>query len=166
MTHEYAGLRRAYRCPTFDLHMTNISNKYLSFGNPSQLIPISNARPNVTLRGVLPMPSMTTETSVEQFELSSYTPSRSQTQTTDGSGGHDGVPGEDVLIQELKPVDGGVAAWTVLITAFVFEAVLWGRYKAPTPTRLKCELLGHRLSHLVRCLPGILLHFTAIRRKF
>jgi MFS family permease len=81
------------------------------------------------------MATSTTQISVEQFELSRYTPSRSQTQTSEGSGGHERVPGDDVLIQELKPVDGGVSAWTVLITAFVFEAVLWGTHE-PLSLRL------------------------------
>jgi hypothetical protein len=26
----------------------------------------------------------------------------------------------------LKPVDGGLAAWRVLLAAFMFEAILWG----------------------------------------
>lgn len=34
---------------------------------------------------------------------------------------------ETVLVyQQLKPVDGGPAAWRLLIAAFVFEAILWG----------------------------------------
>ncbi|KAL2060392.1 hypothetical protein VTL71DRAFT_9787 [Oculimacula yallundae] len=33
---------------------------------------------------------------------------------------------ENVVIQQLLPVDGGAAAWKVLIAAFVFEALLWG----------------------------------------
>lgn len=28
--------------------------------------------------------------------------------------------------QELVPVDGGPAAWRLLCTAFMFEALLWG----------------------------------------
>lgn len=28
--------------------------------------------------------------------------------------------------QQLLPVDGGIAAWRLLCTAFVFEALLWG----------------------------------------
>jgi hypothetical protein len=27
---------------------------------------------------------------------------------------------------QLKPVDGGRAAWTVLVAGFIFEALLWG----------------------------------------
>ncbi|KAH6664507.1 MFS transporter, MCP family, solute carrier family 16, member 10, variant [Halenospora varia] len=34
--------------------------------------------------------------------------------------------GDDVIIQQLGLVDGGLAAWKVLIAAFVFEAILWG----------------------------------------
>ena len=55
-----------------------------------------------------------------------------QTSQSSGSGGQvvgsaaDNSPTDDVVIQELKPVDGGVTAWTVLIAAFVFEAILWG----------------------------------------
>jgi hypothetical protein len=35
---------------------------------------------------------------------------------------------EDRVIQQLLPADGGSAAWRVLISAFVFEALLWGAY--------------------------------------
>ncbi|PVH81254.1 MFS general substrate transporter [Cadophora sp. DSE1049] len=34
--------------------------------------------------------------------------------------------GENVVIQQLLPADGGPAAWRLLIAAFVFEALLWG----------------------------------------
>jgi hypothetical protein len=36
--------------------------------------------------------------------------------------------------QSLQPVDGGIAAWRVLIAAFVFEALLWGGIHAPSYT--------------------------------
>lgn len=41
-----------------------------------------------------------------------------------------GIVDEDqgVVIQQLLPADGGVAAWRLLIAAFVFEALLWGKY--------------------------------------
>lgn len=29
--------------------------------------------------------------------------------------------------QTLEPIDGGWAAWRLLLAAFVFEALLWGR---------------------------------------
>jgi predicted secreted protein len=34
----------------------------------------------------------------------------------------------EVTIQQLKPADRGPDAWKLLITAFVFEALLWGMY--------------------------------------
>lgn len=30
---------------------------------------------------------------------------------------------------QLKPVDGGLDAWRVLLAAFMFEAILWGVYQ-------------------------------------
>lgn len=41
-------------------------------------------------------------------------------------GGFEDVEGRDIVVQQLKPVDGGPDAWKVLIAAFVFEALLWG----------------------------------------
>jgi hypothetical protein len=76
------------------------------------------------------MATTTIQTSLEQFELSDWTPSgpsRSPTQNSEYPVlSANNVASDETVIQELKPVDGGVAAWTVLITAFVFEAVLWG----------------------------------------
>lgn len=31
---------------------------------------------------------------------------------------------------QLKPVDGGLAAWRVLLAAFMCEAILWGEWKS------------------------------------
>lgn len=42
-------------------------------------------------------------------------------------GGVQDVEGRDIVIQQLKPVDGGPDAWRVLIAAFIFEALLWGK---------------------------------------
>ncbi|KAH7416878.1 major facilitator superfamily domain-containing protein [Cadophora sp. MPI-SDFR-AT-0126] len=36
------------------------------------------------------------------------------------------LEGENVVIQQLLPADGGPAAWRLLVAAFVFEALLWG----------------------------------------
>lgn len=33
---------------------------------------------------------------------------------------------QDATDNRLKPVDGGLAAWRVLLAAFMFEAILWG----------------------------------------
>jgi hypothetical protein len=78
------------------------------------------------------MATSTTQTSLEQFQLSTWTPSgpsRSPTQTSEIAVlSTNNFASDETVIQELKPVDGGVAAWTVLITAFVFEAVLWGTH--------------------------------------
>ena len=32
----------------------------------------------------------------------------------------------DTASQSLPPIDGGKAAWSLLLAAFVFEALLWG----------------------------------------
>ncbi|KAJ9659082.1 hypothetical protein H2198_003371, partial [Neophaeococcomyces mojaviensis] len=46
----------------------------------------------------------------------------------------------DIVVQQLKPADSGLPAWTVLIAAFIFEALLWGRdilifcLRAPDPS--------------------------------
>ncbi|KUJ19149.1 MFS general substrate transporter [Mollisia scopiformis] len=44
----------------------------------------------------------------------------------DNNGGVQDVEGRNIVIQQLKPVDGGPDAWKVLIAAFIFEALLWG----------------------------------------
>ena len=41
-----------------------------------------------------------------------------------GSHNEDAI--EHVIPQQLKPVDRGRAAWTVLAAGFVFEALFWG----------------------------------------
>lgn len=33
----------------------------------------------------------------------------------------------EIPARQLSPVDGGLPAWTVLITGFIFEALLWGQ---------------------------------------
>lgn len=33
---------------------------------------------------------------------------------------------QEITDNRLKPVDGGIAAWRVLLAAFMFEAILWG----------------------------------------
>ncbi|KAI4274557.1 MAG: hypothetical protein LQ337_003854 [Flavoplaca oasis] len=34
------------------------------------------------------------------------------------------------VAQQLKPADGGIAAWKVLFAAFMFEAMMWGESPA------------------------------------
>lgn len=43
--------------------------------------------------------------------------------------------GEDILIQQLAPADGGPGAWRLLAAAFVFEALLWGDYESPSTSQ-------------------------------
>lgn len=40
----------------------------------------------------------------------------------------------EALAQQPIPADGGLVAWRVLLAAFVFEALLWGKH--PTPNYL------------------------------
>lgn len=35
---------------------------------------------------------------------------------------------EEITGRQLERVDGGLAAWRILIGAFVFEALLWGQH--------------------------------------
>jgi hypothetical protein len=37
---------------------------------------------------------------------------------------HEGT--EQRFVQNHSPYDGGTAAWKILISAFIFEALLWG----------------------------------------
>lgn len=57
--------------------------------------------------------------------------------------------GPERVYQQLKPVDGGPAAWRLLIAAFVFEAILWG-------------LFFFSLSPLIRVLHQFSLHFSLV----
>ncbi|TVY21630.1 Fujikurins efflux protein [Lachnellula arida] len=43
-----------------------------------------------------------------------------------GDDNNTATQGEDILIQQLAPADGGPGAWRLLAAAFVFEALLWG----------------------------------------
>jgi hypothetical protein len=52
------------------------------------------------------------------------------TATREGMEGGPNIEEGDVTIQQLKPADRGPDAWKLLITAFVFEALLWGTYLA------------------------------------
>lgn len=53
-----------------------------------------------------------------------------QTNANSASAQYDGITNVDedaIVAQSLKPADGGLAAWRLLISAFVFEALLWGK---------------------------------------
>ena len=77
---------------------------------------------------------------------------------------------QDVNGQSLPPYDGGRAAWSLLLAAFVFEALLWG----PTMGSVKAVLdfatillltTSNRLSIIIRRLPGLLLSATPIPKR-
>lgn len=57
-----------------------------------------------------------------------------QHQQTDHSASHVSTTEEATTATSLPAADGGLAAWRLLIAAFVFEALLWGQL--PTPTQL------------------------------
>lgn len=40
----------------------------------------------------------------------------------------------DGIVHQLQPADGGWAAWRMLISAFVFEALLWGKSSTTSDT--------------------------------
>lgn len=112
------------------------------------------------------MATTVTHTVVEQVELSNWTPSGPSRSATDTSqapvlGGNIAIA-DDAVIQQLKPVDGGITAWTVLITAFVFEAVLWGTHPSSSPT-LTADHVTPRIPHIFRRLRRILFHHPRVR---
>lgn len=81
---------------------------------------------------------------------------------------HEGT--EQRLVQSLPPYDGGTAAWTILISAFVFEALLWGmssKNSILNTSRLKSVRLNSdcetRFSTLFRSLPKLLQPTPSIR---
>ena len=41
----------------------------------------------------------------------------------------------------LEPVDGGRAAWRMLLSAFAFESLLWGEWMEPVDTKMLNLLL-------------------------
>lgn len=55
----------------------------------------------------------------QQVELATVTANQS-------SGPDDDFQAEANNGQNLSPADGGLAAWRLLVAAFVFEAFLWG----------------------------------------
>ena len=45
------------------------------------------------------------------------------------------TPREETIGSHLEPADRGRAAWNLLRSAFVFEALLWGSYKRPMSSK-------------------------------
>lgn len=73
------------------------------------------------------MDNSSTQRHIELDEWSRTDLNESNNHDSDSTqGGAQDVEGRDIVVQQLKPVDGGPDAWRVLIAAFVFEALLWG----------------------------------------
>jgi len=66
---------------------------------------------------------MATSTTDEEIELSAARQLTSPNEPVDSTPAEDDVHNASPA---LPPVDGGKAAWRMLCTAFVFEALLWG----------------------------------------
>jgi hypothetical protein len=74
---------------------------------------------------------MTTTTTTASIELGNWNQNQPAVQATAASTSSTTINSSnepyDALIQELEPADGGPAAWRLLVAAFVFEALLWGK---------------------------------------
>lgn len=71
------------------------------------------------------------------------------------------VPEDDsVVMRQLQPVDGGVAAWRLLVAAFVFEALLWGAASSKPSIALADH---YRLSNIFRRFPRLLFLTPTVR---
>lgn len=64
-------------------------------------------------------------------EANAYTTATTTTTTTTTTTHRDSINDSEgdtiVRAQQLEPADRGLAAWRLLIAAFVFEALLWGQ---------------------------------------
>lgn len=54
---------------------------------------------------------------------------------------------ESTTATSLPAADGGLAAWRLLIAAFVFEALLWGQLSAPTQLSSLSNTQANQVSH-------------------
>lgn len=67
----------------------------------------------------------------------------------------------DIVGQQLKPADGGLAAWRMLWAAFVFEALLWGKHELShriiAPHWIQLLNVMPRLPYILWCLSELLL---------
>lgn len=77
----------------------------------------------------------------------------------------DGVnPHQPQILQGLEPADGGASAWKLLLGAFSFEAILWGK----TVLRLSIFISPNchiRFRSLFWCLPKLLLSSSPVHRQ-
>lgn len=71
--------------------------------------------------------------SERSIELATHRKSAPEREESTRSGerqpdGDDSPDGEEIDGQALEPADGGWSAWKILLSAFAFEAVLWGKW--------------------------------------
>lgn len=69
------------------------------------------------------------------------------------------------IVQQLAPVDGGSAAWGLLAAAFVFEALLWGKFSSLRLWPLDHFVDYYRLPYLFWSISKLLLRPSPICRK-
>ena len=82
-----------------------------------------------------------------------------QPRPTQQSGGREDAPHPTPIEYSLAPTDRGLAAWRLLCTAFVFEALLWGKtFRDYITGQVVIGLTAHfRISALIRGFPEPLL---------
>lgn len=74
---------------------------------------------------------------LEDKRLTAAVPSMTTPASSDSNSNHDvDLEGKLPAAQHLRPTDGGVAAWRLLLAAFVFEALLWGKHRVASTTYL------------------------------
>ena len=70
--------------------------------------------------------------------------------------------GQPIRYQQLRPTDGRLHAWKVLIAAFFVEALLWGEFCSRLVPDYGLLTDETRLSHLLRCLSRVLLQSASV----
>jgi hypothetical protein len=71
----------------------------------------------------------TTSTSLELESYPKTSRSEQQEQQNHDKGIEININSEQLDVsQGLEPADGGSSAWKLLLGAFLFEAILWGKY--------------------------------------
>ena len=111
----------------------------------------------ITIHKHIDMAQVYENSTIELHDLNSQQP--------DQAPSHVPTTGEPTIATSLPPADGGLAAWRLLIAAFVFEALLWGRLSLSTSQFLQFDAnRERRLPTLLRRLPSTLLDPAPFQR--
>jgi hypothetical protein len=97
------------------------------------------------------------------FELESHHPTSAQNEqnyATECEVEENAVNQESNNSQALEPADGGASAWKMLLGAFVFEAVLWGRFNQEISSAFLTYI--YRLSIVIWCFSELLFSTSRI----